>query len=72
MSALLQSLKQCNIQYLPSLYHLNVRWATKPRWLPIAKTKVFRVAPRRVLPPEEEAEMKRLKRIYRTRMKSIK
>lgn len=72
MSALLQPLKQCNVQYLPSLYQLNVRWATKPRWVPTAKTKVFRVSPRLVLPPEEEAEIKRLRRIYSTKMKSIK
>lgn len=72
MLKIFQSLKKCDVQYLPSLYYQNVRWVTKPRWVPIAKTKVFRVPTRRVYPPEETAEMNRLTRLYKTQMKSVK
>ncbi|XP_065221296.1 small ribosomal subunit protein mS26 [Planococcus citri] len=72
MSVLIHSLKQCNIQYLPSLYHLSVRWKTKPRWVPIGKTKVFRVPQPKPIPPDEAEEMKRLTKVFHTRMKSIK
>lgn len=44
----------------------------KPSWLPRAKSKMFKVVPRRVIPIEEELELRRLHNIYRTRVKSIR
>jgi hypothetical protein len=42
----------------------SVRWR-KPRWLPIAKSRVFTVSERHVLPNDEVEEWKRLNNIYR-------
>lgn len=41
-----------------------VRWR-KPRWLPVAKSKVFRVPERKKEDPEERAELMRLHQNYR-------
>ncbi|KAF5287573.1 hypothetical protein FQA39_LY15902 [Lamprigera yunnana] len=49
-----------------------VRWARKPRFLPTAKTKLFRVSQRPVIPEEDREELKRLYNIYRTEIKSLK
>ncbi|XP_076759760.1 mitochondrial ribosomal protein S26 [Xylocopa sonorina] len=49
-----------------------VRWRRKPIWLPTAKTKVFRVPTRPVIPEEDKLELKRLYNNYRTLMKSLK
>ncbi|KAK9509269.1 hypothetical protein O3M35_006619 [Rhynocoris fuscipes] len=57
---------------LNPLYHQTVRWRRKPRWLPTAKSKLFRVPERKKLPYEEEEELKRLFNHYRTEMKSIR
>ncbi|OAD56544.1 putative 28S ribosomal protein S26, mitochondrial [Eufriesea mexicana] len=48
-----------------------VRWKRKPIWLPTAKSKMFRVPERKVIPTEEELELKRLHNNYRTLMKSL-
>ncbi|XP_017882691.1 probable 28S ribosomal protein S26, mitochondrial [Ceratina calcarata] len=48
-----------------------VRWKRKPIWLPTAKSKVFRVPTRPVIPEEDYNELKRLHNNYRTQMKSI-
>ncbi|XP_018336152.1 probable 28S ribosomal protein S26, mitochondrial [Agrilus planipennis] len=50
----------------------SVRWARKPRWLGTAKSKLFRIPPRPVIPKEEELELRRLNNNYRTQMKSIR
>lgn len=42
----------------------SVRWR-KPRWLPMAKSRVFKVSERHVLPKDEDEEWKRLNNIYR-------
>lgn len=42
-----------------------VRWRRKPRWLPVAKSKVFRVPERKQQTPEEKAELMRLHNIYK-------
>lgn len=64
--------KSCkNIQYLPKTYLITVRWATKPRWVPIAKTKMLRVLPIESTPPDELAQSKILFSNYRTIMKSV-
>ncbi|KAB0804853.1 hypothetical protein PPYR_01823 [Photinus pyralis] len=47
------------------------RWGKKPRWLPTAKTKMFRVAPRPQIPTEDYEELKRLHNNYRTQIKSL-
>lgn len=50
----------------------TVRWRRKPRWLPVAKSKIFKVPPRTETPIEEREELKRLYNNYRTMMKSIR
>lgn len=49
-----------------------LRWRRKPRWLPVAKSKMFRVPARPETPPEEKAELMRLYNNYRTYMKAIR
>ncbi|CAD1468733.1 unnamed protein product [Heterotrigona itama] len=48
-----------------------VRWKRKPIWLSPAKSKLFRVPERKVIPIEESIELKRLHNNYRTYMKSL-
>ncbi|XP_024224265.1 probable 28S ribosomal protein S26, mitochondrial isoform X2 [Bombus impatiens] len=48
-----------------------VRWKRKPIWLPTAKSKLFRIPNRPVIPIEEYNELKRLHNNYKTLMKSI-
>lgn len=48
------------------------RWYRKPRWVPIAKGKVFRIPARTTAPIEEYEELKRLYNQYRTQMKAIR
>lgn len=50
----------------------TVRWRRKPLWMPTAKSKVFRVPERIVLPVEERDELIRLFNNYRTSIKSIR
>lgn len=42
-----------------------VRWRRKPRWLPTAKSKLFRVPERKQQTPEEKAELMRLHNNYK-------
>lgn len=49
-----------------------VRWKRKPIWLPTAKTKVFRVPQRPVIPKEDKLELQRLHNVYRTYMNSLR
>lgn len=42
-----------------------VRWRRKPRWLPTAKSKLFRVPERKQQSPEEKAELLRLHNNYK-------
>lgn len=44
----------------------------KPPWLPRAKTKMFKIPPRPVIPFEEAEELKRLHNNYRTNVRSIR
>lgn len=48
-----------------------VRWRTKPRWIPTAKTKIFRVSKRPIRPEADAIENQKLVNIYSTHMKSI-
>lgn len=50
----------------------SLRWRRKPRWLPVAKSKMYRVPPRTVTPTEERLELMRLYNNYRTQMKAIR
>lgn len=50
---------------------VRTKWCRKPIALGTAKSKIFRVAPRIVLPVEEEEEIRRLYNNYRTQMKSL-
>lgn len=43
----------------------SIRWRRKPRWLPTAPSKVFRVPERHVLPIDEKIEWQRLNNNYR-------
>lgn len=42
-----------------------VRWRRKPRWIPTAKSKMFRVPERVKEDPEERAELMRLHHNYK-------
>lgn len=42
-----------------------VRWRRKPRWIPTAKSKVFKVPERVREEPEERAELMRLHQNYK-------
>lgn len=42
-----------------------VRWRRKPRWLPVAKSKVFRVPERKHQTEEERVELMRLHNQYK-------
>lgn len=48
-----------------------VRWHRKPRWVPIAKSKLFKIPDRKRLPPDEREEFRRLHNNYRAHMRSI-
>lgn len=62
------------IKVLPNLYTnlQTVRWRRKPRWLPVARSKMFRVAPRTETPEDEKVELRRLYNNYNTLIKSIR
>ncbi|XP_026739344.1 probable 28S ribosomal protein S26, mitochondrial [Trichoplusia ni] len=44
----------------------------KPRWLPIAKSKIYRIPKRPVISEDERLELLRLHNNYKTQMRSIK
>lgn len=49
-----------------SIYTQCVRWKRKPIWLPSAKSKMFRIPKRPVIPIEEALELQRLSNNYKT------
>ncbi|EDW70690.1 small ribosomal subunit protein mS26 [Drosophila virilis] len=49
-----------------------VRWRRKPRWLPVAKSKVFRVPERKKQSEEERTELMRLHNNYKTQLRSVR
>ncbi|KYN06725.1 putative 28S ribosomal protein S26, mitochondrial [Cyphomyrmex costatus] len=55
-----------------SVYTQCIRWKRKPIWLPTAKSKMFRVPERPVIPMEDYLELKRLYNNYRTYITSFK
>ncbi|KAG6451307.1 probable 28S ribosomal protein S26, mitochondrial [Manduca sexta] len=44
----------------------------KPRWLPVAKSKIYRIPKRPVISEDEKKELLRLHNNYRTQMRAIK
>lgn len=44
----------------------------KPRWLPVAKSKIYRIPKRPVVSEEERLELLRLHNNYKTQMRSIR
>lgn len=44
----------------------------KPRWLPVAKSKIYRIPKRPVISEDERLELLRLHNNYKTQMRSIK
>ncbi|XP_012268621.2 probable 28S ribosomal protein S26, mitochondrial [Athalia rosae] len=50
----------------------SVRWWRKPRWVPMAKSKIFRIPERPKIPVDEQLELKRLHDIYKTHVRSIR
>uniref|UniRef100_A0A1B6DPR9 Small ribosomal subunit protein mS26 n=1 Tax=Clastoptera arizonana TaxID=38151 RepID=A0A1B6DPR9_9HEMI len=59
------------IPFNPTNYQF-LRWYRKPRWVPVAPSKMFRVPERKRYPAEETVEVIRLNNIYRTTMKSLR
>lgn len=51
--------------------HQCVRWRHKPRWLPVAKTKMWRIPPRKEYPEEQTARLLTWFNNYRTQMKAL-
>ncbi|XP_051162954.1 probable 28S ribosomal protein S26, mitochondrial [Leptopilina boulardi] len=51
---------------------VNSTWKRKPIWLPMAKSKLFKIPPRPVVPPEESEEIKRMFNHYRTTVNSLR
>ncbi|XP_026463513.1 probable 28S ribosomal protein S26, mitochondrial [Ctenocephalides felis] len=49
-----------------------VRWRRKPRWLPVAKSKMFKVPERPNVPLEEKLELQRLHNNYHTQVRAIR
>lgn len=59
--------------FVPSaIYNQTIRWwKRKPMWLPIAKTKKFRIPRVPVIPDEDKFELKYLHNNYRTLARSV-
>jgi len=55
-----------------SIFTQCVRWKRKPIWLPTAKSKMFRVPKKPVIPIEERVELLRLHNNYKTYMASFR
>ncbi|XP_037038724.1 probable 28S ribosomal protein S26, mitochondrial [Bradysia coprophila] len=49
-----------------------VQYHRKPRWLPQAKSKIFRVPERRKQDEDEKAELQRLHNSYKTQVKAVR
>ncbi|KAG7191144.1 hypothetical protein KM043_007171 [Ampulex compressa] len=57
--------------HLSNTYLQCVRWKRKPIWLPTAKSKIFRIPQRPVIPEDDYQELKRLYNNHRTYMNSL-
>lgn len=65
------SLKCLSKQFVPVLIQ-TAGAHRKPRWLPVAKSKVFRIPKRPEVPEEERLELLRLNNNYKTQMRAIR
>lgn len=54
------------------MHNLHIVRYRKPFWMPRAKSKMFKIPPRIVIPLEEVVELKRLHNNYRTHRKSLR
>lgn len=73
VSTMSQILRNCiNGKFLdlPAVFTICVRYATKPRWVPVAKTKQFRVSMPKPVPPAEDVEIRRLYNNYRAQLRA--
>nr|SVE73880.1 EOG090X0FQ9 [Daphnia atkinsoni] len=59
-----------NISYIQS--RSKRVWVRKPLGSPMAKSKIFRISPKPILPDDENAEIKRLYDNYKNSMKSLR
>uniref|UniRef100_A0A1E1X3W9 Small ribosomal subunit protein mS26 n=1 Tax=Amblyomma aureolatum TaxID=187763 RepID=A0A1E1X3W9_9ACAR len=69
------ALHRPDVTFLLGLQQL--RWkkkpkGSKPRWMPIAPTKLFKINPGPPVDPEEIAVLRRMRAAYRTEMKAIR
>ncbi|XP_043469191.1 probable 28S ribosomal protein S26, mitochondrial [Leptopilina heterotoma] len=60
--------------WMKRFYKLTVHstWKRKPFWLPMAKSKMFKIPPRPVIPQEESEEIHLLFNHYRTAVNSLR
>jgi hypothetical protein len=77
INALGSSLKYSGVYVLNDLkinpvYLQSVRWKRKPRWLPVAKSKQFRIPERPKFDESESAELRRLYDRYRTHLRAVR
>ncbi|KAL5293060.1 mRpS26 family protein [Megaselia abdita] len=72
-SAATNLLRQADQNLGHSSFNLQfVRYRRKPRWLPVAKSKMFRIPEHPEQSDEEKAELLRLHNHYRTQMRSVR
>lgn len=67
----------CKLSISPNVIENNlfqqiVRWRRKPRWLPVAKSKLYKVPKRPEISESERNELFRLHTNYKTQVKSIR
>lgn len=65
-------LNPCSVMEQSVRYKRAGKRLRKPTWLPTAKSKMWRVHVRPVIPEDEYAEIIRLHRHYKTYVKSLK
>lgn len=65
------SQKVLSKRFIPMLIQ-TVEAHRKPRWLPVAKSKVFRIPQRPEVSEEERLELLRLNNNYKTQMRAIR
>ena len=71
MSYLVNGMRRVSVRAGFNVNYQSVRYGRKPRWLPMARSKMFRIPPRPQVPEDEAAEMHRVNNQYRTQMKSL-
>ena len=64
-------LQWCNIWNLNSVYAQSLRWKIKPKWLPPAKTKVFKIPEPPKIPADEAEYTRKVWDTYSTQVESL-